>query len=137
MMRKIIFVAIVGVALLLGGCKRELITTQYSIGCQGYQYGSVHSTPEEWDNLQSYFSTHVDYNKLVTFESTSLAENDAKARAYFDEQIQKIEVDSVCSLLHDQDYFDYGIATHTAHGDYQMIKAMRFNSSGAHLLNVK
>ena len=98
-MRKIIFVAIVGVALLLGGCKRELITTQYSIGCQGYQY--------------------------------------AKARAYFDEQIQKIEVDSVCSLLHDQDYFDYGIATHTAHGDYQMIKAMRFNSSGAHLLNVK
>ena len=85
-MRKIIFVAIVGVALLLGGCKRELITTQYTIGCLGYQYGSVRSGPEDWDDLESYFST----TWIITSWSHSRAilfPKMTQAGAYFDEQV--------------------------------------------------
>ncbi len=132
-MKKIVFVVIVGVALLFVGCKKT-ITTQYTIGCLGYQYGSVQVS--DMEGLQSYFSSHVEYNKLITFESTSLAENDAKARQYFDEQIKKIDTAYVCSLLNNSDYFDYGIATQTKHGEYQYIKVMRFEANGAHLLNV-
>ena len=132
-MKKIVFVIIVGVALLFVGCKKT-ITTQYTIGCLGYQYGSVQVS--DMEGLQSYFSSHVEYNKLITFESTSLAENDAKARQYFDEQIKKIDTAYVCSLLNNSDYFDYGIATQTKHGEYQYIKVMRFEANGAHLLNV-
>ena len=132
-MKKIVFVVIVGVALLFVGCKKT-ITTQYTIGCLGYQYGSVQAS--DMEELQSYFSSHVEYNKLITFESTSLAENDAKARQYFDEQIKKIDTAYVCSLLNNSDYFDYGIATQTKHGEYQYIKVMRFEANGAHLLNV-
>ena len=131
-MKKIVFVVIVGVALLFVGCKKT-ITTQYTIGCLGYQYGSVQVS--DMEGLQSYFSSHVEYNKLITFESTSLAENDAKARQYFDEQIKKIDTAYVCSLLNNSDYFDYGIATQTKHGEYQYIKVMRFEANGAHLLN--
>ena len=131
-MKKIVFVVIVGVALLFVGCKKT-ITTQYTIGCLGYQYGSV--LVSDMEGLQSYFSSHVEYNKLITFESTSLAENDAKARQYFDEQIKKIDTAYVCSLLNNSDYFDYGIATQTKHGEYQYIKVMRFEANGAHLLN--
>ena len=132
-MKKIVFVVIVGVALLFVGCKKT-ITTQYTIGCLGYLYGSVQVS--DMEGLQSYFSSHVEYNKLITFESTSLAENDAKARQYFDEQIKKIDTAYVCSLLNNSDYFDYGIATQTKHGEYQYIKVMRFEANGAHLLNV-
>ena len=132
-MKKIVFVVIVGVALLFVGCKKT-ITTQYTIGCLGYQYGSVQVS--DMEGVQSYFSSHVEYNKLITFESTSLAENDAKARQYFDEQIKKIDTAYVCSLLNNSDYFDYGIATQTKHGEYQYIKVMRFEANGAHLLNV-
>ena len=132
-MKKIVFVVIVGVALLLTGCKKT-ITTQYTIGCLGYQLGSIQGT--NWDELQSYFSSHVDYNKLITFESTSLAENDAKARQHFDEQIKKLDTAYVCTLLSSSDYFDYGIATQTKHGEYQYIKVMRFETNGSHLLDV-
>ena len=132
-MKKIVFVVIVGVALLFVGCKK-IITTQYTIGCLNYQSSSAYGS--EWDELISYFSTTVEYNKLVTFESTSLAENDAKAREFFDEQIQKIDTAYVCSLLHSTEYYDYGIATQTKHGDFKYIKVMRFEANGAHLLNV-
>ena len=127
-MKKIVFVVIVGIALIFGGCTKKLITTQYTIGCLGYQYGSVQGS--EWDELQTYFSTNVEYNKQITFESTSLAENDAKARQLLDEQLEKIDTAYVCSLLHGGDYFDYGIATLNAGGDYRYIKMIRYNEWG-------
>lgn len=130
-MKKIVFVVIVGVALLLTGCKKT-ITTQYTIGCLGYQLGSVQGS--NWEELQSYFSSHVDYNKLITFESTSLAENDAKARQHFDEQIKKLDTAYVCTLLSSSDYFDYGIATLNANGSYRNIKVIRFSEKGTQVL---
>ena len=132
-MKKIILFAIVGATLLFGGCRHETFTTQYTIGCLGYQYGSVQGS--DWDELQSYFSTHVEFNKLVTFESTSLAENDAKAKQLLNEQLEKIDAAYVCSLLHSSDYFDYGIATMNAGGGYRYIKAIRFRESGTQELN--
>ena len=127
-MKKIAVVFIVGAALLFGGCRHEMISTQYTIGCMGYQYGSVQGS--DWEELQSYFSTHVEYNKLVTFESTSLAENDAKARTLLDEQLEKIDAAYVCSLLHSSDYFDYGIATMNADGSQRNLKVVHFDENG-------
>ena len=133
-MKKIVFVFIVGAALLFGGCRHETFTTQYTIGCLGYQYGSAQGS--DWDELISYFTTNVEYNKLVTFESTSLAENDAKAKQLLNEQLEKIDAAYVCSLLHSSDYFDYGIATLNAGGSYRNIKVVRFSENGAQELNV-
>lgn len=132
-MKKFVFVIIVGVAMIFGGCRHETFTTQYTIGCLGYQYGSAQGS--DWEELQSYFTSHVEYNKLVTFESKSLAENDAKARQLMDEQLEKIDKEYVCSLLHSSDYFDYGIATMNAGGGYRYIKAIRFSESGTQELN--
>ena len=127
-MKKIVLFFIVGATLLFGRCRHETFTTQYTIGCLGYQYGSAQGS--DWDELLSYFSTNVEYNKLVTFESISLAANDAKAREYFDKQIQKVDTAYVCSLLHSTDYFDYGIATLNANGSYRNIKVIRFSENG-------
>lgn len=132
-MKKIVLVFIVGASLLFGGCRHETFTTQYTIGCLGYQYGSVQGS--DWDELLSYFSTNVEYNKLVTFESTSLAENDAKAKQLLNEQHEKIDAAYVCSLLHSSDYFDYGIATLNASGSYRYIKVIRFSENGTQEVN--
>ena len=132
-MKKIVLVFIVGASLLFGGCRHETVTTQYTIGCLGYQYGSVQGS--DWDELLSYFSTNVEYNKLVTFESTSLAENDAKAKQLLNEQLEKIDAAYVCSLLHSSDYFDYGIATLNASGSYRYIKVIRFSENGTQEVN--
>jgi len=128
-MKKILFAVIVGAALLFGGCKK-MISTEYTIGCLGYQINAINGS--NWDELQTYFSSHVKYNKLVTFESTSLAENDAKAKELLDEQLKLIDTEYVCSLIHGEDYFDYGIATINAGGDYKYIKVVRFKEYGTY-----
>ena len=127
-MKKIVFVAIAVLTLCLGGCKNK-VTTTYTVGCLGYQNSSMGAT--EWQALQDYFITHVDYNKLVSFEGVSLAENDAQAREYFNEQMAKIDIQYVCTLLSGSDYFIYGIATLNASGDYRVVKAMKFMPGGA------
>ncbi len=132
-MKKIVFVAILGVALLFGGCNKKLVSTQYTIGCLGYQYGSVEGS--DWEELQSYFSSHVEYNKLITFESKTLAENDAKATQYFDEQVKKLDTGYICSLLNDLDYFEYGIATLNIDGSYRYVRLVRFEESGMTEIN--
>ena len=133
-MKKIALFAIVCATMLFGGCRHETFTIDYAIGCVGYQYG-IQGT--DWENLQSYFETNVEFNKIVTFEGKSLAEADAKARQYCDEQLKKIDTVYVCSLLHNTDYYDYGITTQTANGGDRKIKVMRFEESGAHELNVQ
>ena len=127
-MKKIVFVAITFLALCLGGCK-DRITTTYTIGCLEYQYGAAGDT--QWQALEDYFKSNVEYNKLVSFEGVSLAENDAKARELYDEQMTKIDVPYVCSLLGGSDYFVYGIATLNAGGDYRYVKATKFTQGGA------
>lgn len=127
-MKKIVFVAIAVLALCLGGCK-DHVTTTYTIGCLEYQNGSTQGT--DFQAIVDYFQTHVDYNNRVSFEGVSLAENDAQARKYFDEQMAKIDTAYVCSLLGGSDYFVYGIATLNAGGDYRYVKATKFTQGGA------
>ena len=134
-MKKIVFAIILGAVLIFGGCEKKMISTQYTIGCQGYQYGSPQGS--DWEELQNYFSTHVKYNTLVTFESASLAENDAKARQLFNEQLEKIDTAYICSLLNSTDYFDYGIVTLTSNGEYRYIKVVRFTEDGTNELIYK
>ena len=128
-MKKIIFVTIAVLALCLGGCKEEKVTTQYTIGCLGYQFGSLEGS--SWENIESYFNSHVDYNKIVEFEGKSSAENDAQAVKYFDEQMAKIDTAYVCSMFSGSDYFIYGIATLYASGNYRFVKALKFQEGGA------
>lgn len=132
-MKKIVFVAILGVTLLFGGCNKKLVSTQYTIGCLGYQYGSAEGS--DWEELQSYFSSQVEYNKLITFESKTLAENDAKATQYFDEQVKKLDTAYVCSLMNASDYFEYGIATLNTNGGYRYLRLLRFDESGMTEIN--
>lgn len=131
-MKKIIFSIIVGAALIFGGCEKKMVSTQYTIGCLGYQINPIHGS--DWEEVETYFSSHVKYNKLVTFESASLAENDAKARQLLDEQLKLIDTEYVCSLIKGEDYFDYGIATINAGGEYKYIKVVRFNENGVNEL---
>lgn len=127
-MKKIVFVAIAVVALCLGGCKDKKITTQYTLGCLGYQYGSVEGS--SWEDIESYFKSQVDYNKIVEFEGLSVAENDAQAIAYFDEQMAKIDTAYVCAMFSGSDYLIYGIATLYASGAYRFVKAIKFQKDG-------
>ena len=135
-MKKIVLFAIVCATLLFGGCKHETFTIDYSIGCMGYQSGSIQGTELEWNELVDYFETHVDYNKNVTFEGKSIAEADAKARDYYNEQLKKIDATYVCSLLHGNDHFDYGIKTLNANESDRYIKVMRFEENGAHEMDL-
>ena len=128
-MKKIIFAAIVCLSVVLGACKHNNVTTQYTIGCLGYQYGSVEGS--DWQILENYFKTNVEFNKVVSFEGKSLADNDKQAREFFDEQMAKIDPAYVCTLLGGTDYYIYGIATLNAGGDYRYIKAMKFQPDGA------
>ena len=135
-MKKIALFAIVCATLLFSGCHHETFTIDYSIGCVGYQFGSIQGSDEERNELINYFETNEEFNKIITFEGKSLAEADAKARQYFDEQLKKINTAYVCSLLHNPDYYDFGITTRTATGNSRDIKVIRFEESGAHELNV-
>lgn len=127
-MKKIVFVAIVCLSVVLGACHHN-VTTQYTIGCLGFQHGTIEGS--QWQTVEDYFKSNVEYNKLVSFEGTSLAENDKQARQFYDKQMEKIDKDYVCSLLSGSDYFIYGIATLNASGTYRFVKAMKFASDGA------
>ena len=127
-MKKIVFVAIVCLSVMLGACHRN-VTTQYTIGCLGYQHGTAEGS--QWQAVEEHFRSNAEYNKIVEFEGTSLSENDRQARQYFDEQIVNIDKDYVCSLLVGSDFFIYGIATPNAGGDYRFVKAVKFSPDGA------
>ena len=88
------------------------------------------SPASQWQELERYFADNVEYNKLVTFEGTSLAENDAQAKSLCNSQLAKIDTAYVCGLLKSSDYFIYGIATLNVSGTYRFVKAMKFHSGG-------
>lgn len=126
-MRKIVFAAIVCLSVVLGACNQK-VTTQYTIGCVGYQSGSLEGS--DWQAVEDYFKTNVEFNKVVSFEGRSLAETDKQARDFYDGQIAKVDTAYVCTLLGGTDYYIYGIATLNAGGNYRYVKAMKFQSSG-------
>ena len=126
-MKRKVYIAVACLALIFAACT-EKVSTQYTIGCLGHQSGSVEAS--QWQELERYFADNVEYNKLVTFEGTSLAENDAQAKSLCNSQLAKIDTAYVCGLLKSSDYFIYGIATLNASGTYRFVKAMKFHSGG-------
>jgi major membrane immunogen (membrane-anchored lipoprotein) len=128
-MKKVVIAVVVCMSLLLGACKDKLVSTTYTIGCLGYQYGAVN--PSDWQAIEDYMSSTVTYNKLVTFENKTVTENDAEAKAYFDTQMAKVDTEYVCSLMMGNDYYIYGIATQNTDGSYRYVKAMKFSENGA------
>lgn len=127
-MKKVVVVAIAILSLCLTGCKDMTVSTQYTIGCLGFQTSNVEVS--DWEALEDYFKSHVAYNEKVTYEGRSLSENDVQARQYYDEQMAKIDTSYVCSLLSSSDSFTYGIATLNASGSYRNVKAMTFRHDG-------
>lgn len=127
-MKKIVFAVVVCLSLVLGACKQEPVVTKYTIGCMAYQYGSVEGS--DWQAIEKYFKENVCFNESVEFESASLSENDAQARNYFQEQMAKIDIPYLSSLLKDPDFFVYGIATVNADGSYRTVASAKFTASG-------
>lgn len=128
-MKKIVFAVVVCLSLVLTACKHEPVVTKYTIGCLAYQYGSVEGS--DWQAIEQYFKENVDFNKNVEFESASLSENDAQARKYYQGQMAKIDVEHVCSMLKEPDFYVYGIETVNADGTYRIVAATKFTASGA------
>lgn len=124
-MKKIVFVIVVCLSVVLCACKQEPVITKYTIGCFEY-YGS-----SNWNEIQNYLAGKVDFNKIVEFEGASLSQNDAQARNYYNEQIAKIDKEHVCSMLKESDYYVYGIKTVNADSTYRYIAATKFTASGA------
>jgi len=127
-MKKVVFVAIALLTLCLTGCKDMTVSTQYTIGCLGFESGAIESS--DWDAIEDYFKSHVAYNEKVTYEGRSQSDNDGMARQYYDEQMAKIDTSYVCTLLANTDSFVYGIATLNASGTYRKVKAMTFRHDG-------
>lgn len=127
-MKKVVIAVIVCMSIFLGACKDKMVSTTYTIGCLGYQYGSV--TPSDWQAIEDYFSSNVAFNKLVTFENKTATENDAEALAYFEKQMEKVDEAYVCGLLQGDDYYIYGIATKNTDDTYRYIKAVKFLKEG-------
>ncbi len=127
-MKKVVIAIIVCTSLFLISCKEKTITTKYSIGCIGYQSGSIEGT--DWTLLESYLSSQVAYNKTVTFEGKSHTENDAQALQYYNEQIEKLNTEYICSLIKGTDYLIYGIQTLDTEGAYKVIGAIQFQHEG-------
>lgn len=124
-MKKIVLAAIVCMSVILGGCKEKNVSTKYSIGnLESY------SSSTDWATLENYLSSTVTYNKIVTFENTSLSLNDQEALQYYNDQLKKLDTTYICSLLKGPDYLVYGISTLNADGTYRRIGAIRFEKDG-------
>ena len=127
-MKKVVIAIIVCSSLFLSSCKEKLITTKYTIGCIGYQSGSLDVT--DWAAVESYMSSQVAYNKTVNFEGKSQSENDAQALQYYNAQIEKLDTAYVCSLIKGTDFLIYGIQTLNTDGSYKVIGAIQFQHDG-------
>lgn len=126
-MKKALCMVLMALAVVLPACK-DKVTTQYTIGCLGVQSNAM--SDSQWGELEDYFQSTVEYNKLVSFEGGSLSENDAQARKFYAEQMEKVDTAYVCSLMSGSDYFIYGIATLTANSGYRFVQAVKFEHSG-------
>lgn len=105
-MKKILVICLVACTLIATGCKKNTITTYYSIGCQDYNVSAL----TDVTGFQSYMEATVDYNKTLQFTSLTPEENDAKARAYFNEQVSKVDAEHACTFIHENEYIVYGVA---------------------------
>lgn len=129
-MVKKIFLGILTVAFLLVSCKDKTITTQYSVGCLGFNTSAM--SDSQWAALEDYLSKTVIYNKMVSYEGKDLSETDIQAVTMFYDQMKKIDTAYVCSLIQDPDNFIYGVRTLKADGTYRILKATVIENGEMH-----
>lgn len=126
-MKKILVLCIVTLSILFSSCKDKTITTDYTIGCISYY---AYAPESNWTGFQDYMKSVVDYNLVVHFTNTTIAENDAQAIAYFDDQLSKIDYTQACSFIKDPDKLVYGIARFDEIGNAYTLKSVTFTESG-------
>ncbi len=125
-MKRILTLCLIFTAVLLTGCKKETITTTYTIGCIGYNTSSA----SDWTGFEEYMSSVTTYNQLVSFINTSLAENDTEAAEFFNAEVAKVNTATACSFIGNEDYLVYGIARQAADGEITTIQSVTFTSNG-------
>lgn len=130
-MKKILVICLSVTMLLLTGCKKD-VTTYYTIGCINY---SASDQNTDWDGLQNYMKRTVKYNSLLAFTSKSEQDNDLQAKDYFDEQLEKLNEDSVSHFFNNKDYMIYAIATTNADKTYNIVKGVKLSAEGIEVIH--
>lgn len=126
-MKRLLAITLLCCTVLLLGCKESNVTNHYSIGCLSYKGNMLLS---DWDGFESYISSQADYNIILTFTSKSKEENDAKAIQYFDEQVAKLDTDSLCTYIAPGDYIVYGIGYSISEESFYILKGLTFGNEG-------
>lgn len=120
--------------LALSGCKKEKsVTNNYTIGNLGHSTTGTGLT--DWKGLERYLRNTVKYNCTVTFTNSTVEDNKADAKIFFDSQVNLINPDSVKTyIIKDSEYMVYGIAkTATVDGETRFVdilKSVKLTSSG-------
>ncbi len=127
-MKKLFCIMVLCCAALFMGCSDKNVTNQYSIGCLAYRNNMHYS---DWDGFESYISSQVVYNEIISFTSETKEENDAKAVAYFNEQAEKLDTDSLCTFIAPGDYIVYGVGYSIDEHSFYILKGLIFKSDGA------
>lgn len=124
-MKKIFSICLIFCLIALTGCKKETVTTVYTVGCVAFSSGNNTS---DWARFERYMKSVVTYNNSISYTHETADENDAEAIKYYDEQIAKINPDSACKYIHNGDYLIYGVAKNT--DSIYVLKAKKFTASG-------
>lgn len=126
-MKKLFCFTLLCFAILLSGCDNKEVTNQYSIGCMTYKGNLVFS---DWNGFESYISSQVDYNVIISFTSKTREENDLKAIQYFNEQVTKLDTDSLCTFIAPGDYIVYGVGYSIDEHSFYILKGLTFGNEG-------
>ncbi len=126
-MRKVLTICLLLSVIFLSGCKKESVTSYYSIGCVGYVSGTGDS---DWEGFKDYMSSIVAYNVIIDFTGESVDENDGKAASFYNEQVSKIDTDKACSYVKGNDKIQYGIVKKNAQDESVLLKSITFTAHG-------
>ncbi|MCR4964804.1 MAG: hypothetical protein K6A41_04030 [Bacteroidales bacterium] len=126
-MKKLSVILLFFSAILLLGCGDKTVTNHYSIGCLAYTGLMQYS---DWDGFEECISSQVTYNEQLSFTSESKEENDAKAVAYFNEQAEKLETDTLCTFIAPGDQIIYGVGYSVSDSSFYILKGIVFSSTG-------
>jgi len=127
-MKKIFSICLIICTLILTGCKKDSVTTFYTIGCLEYSTSAYGS---DWEGFERYMKSVAAYNTNVSFSNSTAEENDDAATKYFTEQVAKINPDSARAYIKDADYLIYGIAKNVNESsNYSILKAVKFTAGG-------
>lgn len=120
-MKRIVSFCLIICALIVVGCKDKSITSFYSIGCMDFS-GELTS---DWTGFQHYMDSLTVYNENVSFTNKTIEENEQQAKAFFDEQYNKIKADEACAFIAPGDCVVYGIGSSIDSVSFDVLKGVR------------